>query len=326
MDAAPRAARKCASVRTTRAKIPGLRPAARRTTTMNWDDLRFVLALARAGSLVRAARDLRVDHSTVGRRVEALEADLGVRLFARTAKGYVLTAEAEALLPDIQHVEEAVLALERGAHARHDSLEGTVRVTSGETFGVRYLAPRLVAFGRRHPGLTIDLVTGGAVLDLSRREADIAVRFFRSAHENLVVRKVGELAHALYASEDYLGRRPVKSSAELRDHPILTTAPGSNVVEAHWVERLTSGARPAFVTTLTMALVDAARAGAGIAVLPRYLGDPEPTLRRLPMPDEPREPIWLTVHRDVKQTRRVRVVLDHLSECLAQDRKLLLGE
>jgi DNA-binding transcriptional LysR family regulator len=74
-----------------------------------------------------------------------------------------------------------------------------------------------------------------------------------------------------------------------------------------------------------MALVDAARAGAGIAVLPRYLGDPEPTLRRLPMPDEPREPIWLTVHRDVKQTRRVRVVLDHLSECLAQDRQLLLG-
>ncbi|MFT3765200.1 MAG: LysR family transcriptional regulator [Minicystis sp.] len=293
---------------------------------MNWDDLRFVLALSRAGSLARAAKELSVDHSTVGRRVEALEADLGVRLFTRTTTGYVLTAEAEALLPDIRQVEEAVLAVERGAHAQHDSLEGIVRVTSGETFGACYLAPRLVSFGRRHPGLSIELVTGGAILDLARREADIALRFFRSAHENLVVRKAAELGHALYASEAYLARRPVESAADLREHPILTPTPGPNVVEAAWVERLTAGARPAFVTTLTIALVDAARSGAGIAVLPRYLGDPEPSLRRIPMPDEPREPIWLTVHRDLKHTKRVRVVLDFLSECLEKDRGLLLGE
>src|SRR5689334_4799791 len=152
---------------------------------MNWDDLRFVLALSRAGSLARAAKELRVDHTTVGRRIEAVEADLGVRLFTRTTTGYVLTAEASALLPEIQRVEEAVLALERGAHAQHDSLEGSVRITSGETFGACYLAPRLVSFGRRHPGLTIELVTGGVVLDLARREADIAVRLFRSSHENL---------------------------------------------------------------------------------------------------------------------------------------------
>jgi DNA-binding transcriptional LysR family regulator len=292
---------------------------------MNWDDLRFVLALSRAGSLARAARDLRVDHTTVGRRIEAVEADLGVRLFTRTTTGYVLTAEAEGLLPDLAHVEEAVLALERGAHAQHDSLDGTVRVTSGETFGVCYLAPRLLAFGRRHPGLTVELVTGSAILDLARREADIAVRFFRSPHESLVVRRVAEHAHALYASAEYLAQRPVPDAAELGQHPILTTMPGPGVVEAAWVERITAGARPAFVTNLTIALVEAARSGAGIAVLPRYLGDREPTLRRLPMPDEPREPIWITVHRDLARTRRVRVVLDFLSECLEQDRGLLLG-
>lgn len=293
---------------------------------MNWDDLRFVLALSKAGSLARAAKELRVDHTTVGRRIEAVEADLGVRLFTRTTTGYALTAEAEGLMPDIEQVERAVLALERGAHAQHDSLEGSVRITSGETFGACYLAPRLASFGREHPGLSIEVVTGGTILDLARREADVAVRFFRSQHESLVVRRVAELGHALYASEEYLARRPLKDMDELREHPILTTTSGPTVVEAAWVERITRGARPAFVTNMTMALVQAARAGAGIAVLPRYLGDPEPTLRRLPMPDEPREAIWITVHRDLKHTRRVRVVLDFLSECLNKDRALLLGE
>lgn len=293
---------------------------------MNWDDLRFVLALSKAGSLSRAAKELEVDHTTVGRRIDAIEADLGVRLFTRTTTGYVRTAEAERLLPDIQQVEAAVLAFERGVHAQDDSLEGTVRITSAETFGVRYLAPRLASFSREHPSLTVELVTGGAIFDLGRREADVAVRFFRSHHESLVVRRVADLAHALYASKEYLARRPLKGADDLSDHPILTITPGPNVVEAAWVERITFGARPAFVTNMTMALVEAARAGAGIAVLPRFLGDQEPALQRVPMPDEPKEPIWITVHRDLKQTRRVRAVLDFLSQCLKKDRGLLLGE
>ena len=292
---------------------------------MNWDDLRFVLALSRAGSLARAARELKVDHTTVGRRIEAVEAGLGVKLFTRTSTGYLPTAEAERLLPDIELVEASVLALQRGAQAQHASIEGVVRVTSGETFGACYLAPRLAAFGREHPGLTIELITGGVVLDLARREADIAVRFFRSQHENLVVRRVADLAHGLYASEGYLAQRPVRDVSELPEHSLLTTTPGPNVVEAAWFERLTAGARPAFVCTLTTGLLEAARAGAGIAVLPRYLGDREPTLRHLPMPDEPREPLWLTVHRDVRFARRVRVVLDFLGACFERDRQLLLG-
>src|SRR5262245_5637230 len=160
---------------------------------MNWEDLRFVLDVSRETSLARADILLGVDHTTVGRRSEASERALGVRLFTRTTSGYVATAEAEELLVKISDVEEAVLALERGVVAQHASLEGTVRVTSPETFGVRYLAPRLALFGREHPGLTIELVTGGAILDLSRREADIAVRFFRSKQQDLVVKRVAEV-------------------------------------------------------------------------------------------------------------------------------------
>lgn len=293
---------------------------------MNWDDLRYVLALARAGSLAKASKTLGVDHTTVGRRIEAAESALGVRLFTRTTKGYVATAEAERLLTTIRDVEDAVLRLERGAHAQQGSLDGTVRVTSPETFGVRYLASRLATFGRAHPGLTIELLTGGTVLDLARREADIALRFFRSKHESLAVRRVAEVAHGLYASSSYLAHRAPTKPSELREHPILTTVSAPGAVEAAWVERLTGGAKPAFVSDLTMSLVEAARAGAGIAVLPRYVGDAEPTLRHVPMPDPPSETLWLTVHRDLRKTPRVRVVLDFLTETLEADQELLLGQ
>lgn len=293
---------------------------------MNWDDLHVVLTLARTGALARAAKELDVDHTTVGRRVEALETALGVRLFVRSPRGYVPTAEAERLLPDLKRVEDAVLRVERSVQGQQVSLTGVVRITSGESFGVGYLAPRLAEFGQRHPGLTLELVTGGTVLDLARREADIAVRLFRSKHEHLAVRKVGELTHALYASTAYLARRPLRHASELKAHPLLVPTPGPKVVETQWVTKLSAGATPAFVSTMTLALVAAAKQGAGIAVLPRYLGDPEAALTRIPMPGEPTEPIWVTVHRDLRRAPRVRVVLDFLVECLARDAALLVGQ
>lgn len=292
---------------------------------MSWDDLRYVLALVKAGSLSKAAKALNVDHTTVGRRVEAIEAHLGVSLFTRTHRGLVPTAEAERLLPSLRDVEAAVLAFDRAARAQNDRLEGVIRVTSGESFGISYLAPRLAALGRQHPGLTIELDTGGSILDLARQEADIAVRFFRTDHDSLVVRRVAELAHGLYASEDYLARNPVLGRENLRDHAILTATGGGDVVEAAWVARITEGARPTFVSNMTLGLLEAVKAGAGIGVLPRYLGDREPTLRHLPQPDEPREGIWLTVHRDLQHTRRLRIAIDYLVACFTADRTALLG-
>jgi DNA-binding transcriptional LysR family regulator len=117
----------------------------------------------------------------------------------------------------------------------------------------------------------------------------------------------------------------VKTPRELSRHAILSSTPGPGAVDAQWMKKLSRGARPTFVCTLSLALVAAARAGAGIAVLPRYLGDAEPALRRLPMTDEPSEPVWLTVHRDLRQTPRVRVLLDFLASSLKGDRLLLEG-
>lgn len=291
---------------------------------MNWDDLRYVLALARAGSLARAAKALQVDHTTVGRRVEAAETALGVRLFTRTTTGLVPTADADRLLEPMRQVEESVHALERAADARVDRLEGKVRVTSPETFGISYLAPRLAAFGIEHPGLVVELVPAGEVLDLGRREAELAVRPFRSKHESLVVKRAGSVAYALYASRVYLARHPVRSREALADHPIAGS-PADGEVEATWLRRLSPRARPRFLSTSTLTLLAAARASAGLAVLPRYLGDADPTLRRIPMPDEPVEPLWLTVHRDLREAPRVRALLDFLAATIAADAPLLAG-
>ena len=294
---------------------------------MGWDDLRFVMALSKGGSLARAAKVLEVDHTTVGRRIEAAERWLGVRLFTRTTAGYVPTADAERLLQPMGAVEDAVLAVERAAHANRDALEGPVRVTSPETLGISYLAPRLAAFGSEHPGLEIELLPGGEVLDLHRREAELAVRPFRSSHESLVVRRVAELTYGLYASTAYLARRPLRTARDLCDHAILSGVPGPKEIEARWLKRLTPGIhiRPAFVSTLSSVLLGAARASAGVAILPRYLGDAEPTLRHIAMPDEPKEALWLTVRRDLRHTPRVRAVLDFLASRMKDDAPLFRG-
>lgn len=294
-------------------------------TAMNWDDLRFVLALSNAGSLARAAKVLDVDHTTVGRRVEAAEASLGVRLFTRTTTGYLPTIDADRLLAPMKQVEEAVLAVERGAVAHRDALEGVVRVTSPETFGVSYLAPRLAAFGLRHPGLSVELVPAGEVLDLGRRQAELAVRFFRSKQASLVVRRAGDVGYGLYASREYLARHPVKGPADLVQHRVLSAMPGPGILEAVWLKKLNPRVQPAFMSTVSLALLGAARASAGVAVLPRYLGDAEPTLRHIPMPNVPSEAIWLTVHRDLRRTPRVRALLDFLVGALEEDAAVLRG-
>jgi DNA-binding transcriptional LysR family regulator len=291
---------------------------------MNWDDLRFVLALSKAGSLARAAVVLEVDHTTVGRRVEAAEVALGLRLFTRTTTGYVLTADADRLLGPMRQVEEAVLAVERNAHAHGARLEGALRVTSPETFGVTYLAPRLASFGLENPGLSIELMPAGEVLDLGRREAEIAVRLVRSKHESLVARRAGDVVYGLYATHVYLAQHPVKSRESLADHPVLSS-PEVKAVESVWLKRLNPHTTPSFVSTSSLALLAAARASAGVAVLPRYLADADPTLRHLSMPDEPSEAVWLTVHRDLKRTPRVRAVLDFLAATMKRDAMMLKG-
>lgn len=289
---------------------------------VNWDDLRILSVLAREGSLSRAAVILGVNHTTVARRVSSMEKDLRVRLFVRAASGYFLTREAEMLVEPLRQVEEAVGGFERCVHAHHSGLAGVVRVTSPETLGIAYLASRLARFGREHTGLRIDLRPSGKVLDLGRREAEIAVRTFRTKSDRVAVRRAGEVGYGLYASEKYLARRPVRGRADLSTHPLLLPTDG---MELAWIRELVPEYEPAFTCEVSLGLVEAALADAGIAALPRYLGDATTGLRHVPMLKEPAETLWLTVHRDLRESPKVRAVLDFLVSTFRTDRHLLLG-
>ena len=299
------------------------RPTHAKAEPASWDDLRFVAVVARRGSLLAAATELAVDHTTVGRRVAAAEKALGVTLFARSTTGLALSPDGEALLEPLQRVEDAVHALVRKVGAERDELTGTVKVTAPESFGIAWLAPRLAELTRQHPGLHIELDPSGAVLDLARRQAEVALRHFRSKDAALVSRHAADIGHGLYGAKSYLARYPVRGVQDLAGRPLLMSPPGD--VETEWLVGLAPDVRPVFTCVLAVALVGAAKTGAGLVVLPRYLGDAEEDLVYLPLPDEPRQPLWLTVHKDLRKTPRVRAVLDFIGDALKREQAALRG-
>ena len=169
-----------------------------------WDDVRFFLAVARAGSLSGAARALGVGHVTVGRRITLLEKRLGVTLLNRTPDGFATTSAGQAILRECVAMENAAMDLERIVAGRDSLIAGSVRVTTTEALAYQLVAPAIAALHETHPELRVDLITGVRSLDIARREADLAVRFARPSASDLVCRKLGEVGFSLYASKRYL--------------------------------------------------------------------------------------------------------------------------
>ena len=176
----------------------------RASATWQWDDVRFFLAVARAGNLSGAARALDVGHVTVGRRITLLEKRLGVILLNRTPDGFATTSAGDAVLRQCIAMENAALDIERLAAGRDSLMTGSVRVTSTEALAFQVVAPAVASLRQAHPGLQVDLTVGVRSLDIARRDADLAVRFARPSTSDLVCRKLGEVGYSLYASERYL--------------------------------------------------------------------------------------------------------------------------
>src|SRR5882724_10881688 len=189
---------------------------------VDWDDLRHFLAIARHGSLSAAARALKVTQSTMSRRLEAMEQRIGARLLNKTPAGYMLTPAGEAILGNVERIENEALAVERTITGKDVRLEGVVRITAVETFAVLVLMPIFAAFRQLYPGIAIELVVDTRSLSLSKREADIALRMARPTQHDLVARKVGEMAAGIYASPLYLERRGAPDFA--------SGAPGHDVI------------------------------------------------------------------------------------------------
>ncbi|NHL69329.1 LysR family transcriptional regulator [Burkholderia ambifaria] len=297
---------------------------------MSWDDLRYFLAVMRGGSLSAAARALQVQHSTVARRIDALESALGIRLFDRLPRGWPPTDEGLHLAEHAARVEADVHAFARAAQGAA-ALDGVVRVSASPVFASHFLAPRLARAQRAWPALRIDLMGEMHAANLYAREADLAVRLSRPSEPGLAARRLGTMRFALCASPERAAEPP-DTWAFLGYDDALAQMP-----QQQWLERFAAGRRFAFVANDLAALHRACVAGAGIALLPRFLVDAPVTdagagmpasadpslpasaalveLTSAPRCDVERE-IWLVVHPDVRRSPRVQRVADAIADAV----------
>lgn len=295
---------------------------------LDWDDLKTFLAIARHGTLSAAARSLKASQTTMGRRLESLQSRAGVTLLDRTPTGFQLTATGAAILDQAARMEEAALAVERTITGGDCRLEGLVRVTAVDAFAAQVLTPGFAPLRASHPGIVIELITDNRSLSLARREADIAVRLGRFEALETVVRRVGEMAFAVYASPDYLdrygtpdwaggatGHRIVRVQDDLLDTP-----------DARWFAELTAAAEPALLSNSREVHLGAVAAGLGLACLPRYLADVHPSLVRIAADTPPTREIWMGVHRDTRHAPRIVAVQDAIVDALASAKALLMPD
>jgi DNA-binding transcriptional LysR family regulator len=284
---------------------------------MEWDDLKHFLAVARSGSLTEAARGLRTSPATVGRRVAALENQLSARLFDRRQSGYSLTESGEAIRLQAEEVEEAVLAVERQALGHDLRATGKVRIAASDDIASHVITPKLAQFRRRYPGIALEIVARMDLVNLSRREADIAIRGVRPSQGNFVVRAAGVWPFGLYATERYTETRGLKPGApDLSKAEIITwTEEYAHLRGGPWFAKHARDAKIALASDSARVHFAACRAGLGVAILPSRLADREPGLIRLLPPERVLAvELWLVVHRDLVRTARIRAAMDFLAQ------------
>ena len=289
---------------------------------MEWDHLQSFLAIARAGSLSGAARELGVRQSTMSRRLVALEARAGARLLHKTPSGYALTTLGEAVLGNAERMEAEAIAIERAVVGRDVSLSGVLRITAVDIIAHRVLPAAVARLRCQHPGICVEVLADSRSLSLARREADIALRMVRFEGNELVARKLGEFPHALYASAAYLERHG-PPSADGTGHAIITTLEDQDhIPESRWLAARFPLARQALRSNDREVHLSAARAHIGIVLMARFLGKAAPDLVELPpetsaAPPPTRE-IWLGVHQDMRTMPRIRAGVDAITAVLGE--------
>lgn len=282
--------------------------------SVNWDALQAFLAVARTGRISAAARRLGVEHTTISRRLSALEAALGVPLFYRTNTGYTLTAHGRNALMQAEAMEHAALALTARVREGSDVIAGRVRIAMAPEFASHWLVPQLKAFRAKHPQLNVDILVGTRQRDLSRGEAELAVQSPRPRQKELVAVRIGRSSLALYASKTIVpnARWRIASPETLRGVPLLTyTSAFQMLQEAKWFQALLSAVGAYMETNSTHALVAAARTGVGVAVLPRFVACWHDDLVNVSDAVAAHD-VWLITHPEFRRDPKVRATADFL--------------
>lgn len=286
---------------------------------MNWDDIRFFLAIARANTLSGAARQLKVSQPTVSRRLAAMERQFGVKLFDRTGDGYEMSTAGADIFETATHVEEELNSIDRKVFGQDWRLSGKLQVTCTEVLANQYLSPHLYDFINEHPDINLSIVCTFQHLNLNRREADVAIRISNHPPDTLIGRRLVTAAMGVYTAESNFAEASpadwewIGWQDEAYNRAFIRT-PFPNARIRHRVDDMQT-------------IRSMARAGLGVATLPTYLADPDPLLRRVidePIPETAQE-IWVLTHPDVRRMARVRIFADFISKAIIADRDLFEG-
>ncbi len=281
---------------------------------MQWDDLRFFLAVERAGTLSAAAARMGVDATTVGRRVDRLSHSLNAALFEVGPQGHRLTDAGEKLLHHAEEVERTILAASGDLTGESSRLAGTVRISLPEGFATALVAPSLPAFHEAHPGITLELASTHGFLNPSKREADIAIMLNRPTSGSLIVSKIGDYSLGLYASTGYIARHGmVTDRADLRDRTLIGYIPDFIYWDAlRYLEEI-DPALSATIASSSIAVQHAmTRAGTGLCVLHHFMAQDDPTLVPILPEIVITRTYWMVVHADLRRVARVAAVMDWL--------------
>ena len=285
---------------------------------MNWDDLRFFLALSREGTVSGAGRALGVKHTTVARRISALEEHLGTRLFDRLPEGYAMTQAAENIFEHTLAIETRAQSVDREVFGRDAALAGPLKLTAGQVIADLLIVPKIRAFTDMYPKINLQLLTASELADLAAREADIAVRLTAKPPDYLIGREIVRLQHGVYGTS-----RTLKNLIDPVDVILFQGDPDRPT----WVDENFSEARTVLRVEDVSSMSAAVRNHLGLARIPCFMADSTPGLRRLDVPLTPSDwGVWILSHIDLRATARVRVCREFLREILEQQRPLIQGE
>ena len=292
---------------------------------MEWDDYRHFLAIEQAGSVLGAAKQLGVNHTTVLRRIASLERRLGVRLFERLRTGYTPTPAGEELRNVILGVRQVLLDVEHRLSGKDLQLSGVVRIATTDTLSHGLLLPHLRAFRQLHPHIQLQIIGSNQIVSLTRREADIAIRATNQPPDNMLGRKIGLARSAIYGALSYLDERGHDLASDRHDWIGLDETL-AHLPEYRWLERRIPSERIVLRLNNLLHKIAVVKAGHGIAPLLCFLAEREPDLIRLTEPEPLFDTdIWLLSHPDLRRVARVRAFMEFITQCVKTDR-LLQGE
>jgi DNA-binding transcriptional LysR family regulator len=292
---------------------------------MDWNDLMVILAVCRAGSLSGAARSLGHNHSTVFRKINTIEEKTGVRFFERLPEGYKMTDAGMTAMRYAERIESEVHALGREVLGQDMRLQGKIRVTAPEGMTVTVMPQLFVEFCRQHPGVSIEIMGGSSAVDLSRREADIAIRATSKPPDTSLGRKVCDFRFAVYATPQYL--KDNKNILLQEQQWCFIQGSDEWLVPLIWKKNAQAKQCAVFESGLAMAVLNAAAEGMGLTMMPCYLGDADERLIRATDVLEPLTlELWILTHADLRHTARVKALMAVLYDELKNNEDLYSGK